>query len=693
MTKPRNIASWVPALVGPIDIQSEVSRLAVRRPVWKMKGVTITDVPDHTDDEGNVVGRTDFEFDTASVNVQDDIAKSDVEAATVDRVRGANGIPFKSATGGVVDDGAAPPTGGAWTKFPTDEFRPDHPTMRSFYDVRHYGAKGDGTTDDTAAINAAIAAANATGGVVHMPAGTYKVTAPLTTLDEAVCLRGVGDTGNTSNTGTLVRSYISGPTSLLSVGDFGGGGGLVNWYTRNGVEGISFEQMVDTFASYEIEGSFAPSEFYPGAFAAIEATGATNFAIRNVSIRGFPIGIVLDGAENAIVERCTISSGDDGYSGWEAHGIGIWLTSGPTRARGNDLLDATNANVIRDCQFYGGAANIWVEAGIQNAILTCGFNRGVDGVLVGGPINLSIRDVYFEAGGYSNALVHRQGAGTCQALGIKNAEMITSTATPILVENALYGLSVEDSMLGSESGSYCITSASYIVGFSLTNCLMTQSSGLGVLGLCNGSGGVGINAPITNGYNGDSEGVGINSLTVPGAALDITRLSAYGSTARNLIRVRDTTPYDSYRLAQINKQHMLEEHVLRSTITVSEAGPKRVSEWAALAGGASAQTLCKITIPDYCLAEVTFTCIQWTNNASTTRRCVKKFQRAFRDASAGVTFLGALADEHTPEDTSAGALAAPTLVAVGNAVGVQVTPHASDDGRVLVVADVYLVTK
>lgn len=72
---------------------------------------------------------------------------------------------------------------------------------------------------------------------------------------------------------------------------------------------------------------------------------------------------------------------------------------------------------------------------------------------------------------------------------------------------------------------------------------------------------------------------------------------------------------------------------------------------------------------------------------------MKKFQRAFRDASAGVTFLGALADEHTPEDTSAGALAAPTLVAVGNAVGVQVTPHASDDGRVLVVADVYLVTK
>ncbi len=43
-----------------------------------------------------------------------------------------------------------------------------------FYNVKDYGAKGDGVTIDTKAIDAAIdAASNAGGGTVFFPTGTY----------------------------------------------------------------------------------------------------------------------------------------------------------------------------------------------------------------------------------------------------------------------------------------------------------------------------------------------------------------------------------------------------------------------------------------------------------------------------------------------------------------------------------------
>jgi hypothetical protein len=60
------------------------------------------------------------------------------------------------------------------------------------YDVTSYGAQGDGVTDDTNAIQAAIDAANARGGgTVTFPAGPFLVTRALT-LYSKIVLRGAG---------------------------------------------------------------------------------------------------------------------------------------------------------------------------------------------------------------------------------------------------------------------------------------------------------------------------------------------------------------------------------------------------------------------------------------------------------------------------------------------------------------------
>ncbi len=64
------------------------------------------------------------------------------------------------------------------------------PTVRQVVNVRAFGAKGDGKTDDTEAVIKAIAAAAS--GAVFLPAGRYKITKILTIAKSGVVLRGAG---------------------------------------------------------------------------------------------------------------------------------------------------------------------------------------------------------------------------------------------------------------------------------------------------------------------------------------------------------------------------------------------------------------------------------------------------------------------------------------------------------------------
>lgn len=65
-------------------------------------------------------------------------------------------------------------------------------TSADYYNVKEFGAKGDGFTDDTAAIQAAINALPATGGAVFFPAGEYEIHATINVNKHGVSLIGVG---------------------------------------------------------------------------------------------------------------------------------------------------------------------------------------------------------------------------------------------------------------------------------------------------------------------------------------------------------------------------------------------------------------------------------------------------------------------------------------------------------------------
>lgn len=62
------------------------------------------------------------------------------------------------------------------------------------YNVRDFGARGDGVANDTAPLQAALAAANANagGGVVYLPAGTYYLDQTMLVSRSGVVIRGDG---------------------------------------------------------------------------------------------------------------------------------------------------------------------------------------------------------------------------------------------------------------------------------------------------------------------------------------------------------------------------------------------------------------------------------------------------------------------------------------------------------------------
>jgi hypothetical protein len=91
------------------------------------------------------------------------------------------------------------------------------------FNVKDYGAVGDGSNDDTSAINAAIAAFNNVSPAVPMyfPTGQYKITSDLTTITSSGMIFGAGvipgqDTG-AGRLGSTVIQYDTGTGTAFTI--------------------------------------------------------------------------------------------------------------------------------------------------------------------------------------------------------------------------------------------------------------------------------------------------------------------------------------------------------------------------------------------------------------------------------------------------------------------------------------------
>lgn len=94
-----------------------------------------------------------------------------------------------------------------------------HPTLHGFhFNVKAFGAVGDGSADDTTAVQAAVNAVSSGGGTVHFPPGTYMIGSAIAVGQNGTVLRGAGKSASIirrKNTSNAYMVTLTGKTDCL----------------------------------------------------------------------------------------------------------------------------------------------------------------------------------------------------------------------------------------------------------------------------------------------------------------------------------------------------------------------------------------------------------------------------------------------------------------------------------------------
>lgn len=271
-----------------------------------------------------------------------------------------------------------------------------------WFSVKSYGAVGDGVTDDTAAINRAVAAAAAqspaNGGVVYFPAGVYAVTPGASTA--AITL----NNGTTAYTGIRLVGDSIGATQIRKLGN----GTLIS------MSGVASDPTGATHCkTSSIENIHLSGNGFTGQV--IQAYYADNLYFQNIRIvnnpdvcvagvefwdsRFYNMSIELSGSVTAdastpnVLLQCSAAASGFGFSSdttnqihfigcrFEAFHTGaMWIQQGPGSSSG------CNSIYVLDCKMetasINGGPHLLVDANTRGVFvnnLYCysgGFNTG-----------------------------------------------------------------------------------------------------------------------------------------------------------------------------------------------------------------------------------------------------------------------------------------------------------------------------
>jgi hypothetical protein len=239
--------------------------------------------------------------------------------------------------------------------------------LSGYYSVVDYGATGNGSTDDTAAIQAADTAATEAGGTVWFPPGTYKINA------SGVTGGGASWKGASKKASKLVAAAVT--------WTFGNGMLTLNTKSDVTISDLTFDFGNPTFSS---------SLNYP----CIAITSGTRIVVRDceiLNLRTYCSGVMLSGTSS----YCTIENNYINLPSPSANYSQAIASSGATTMH-NSILNnvcvgsamyfegqyyTVKGNHIRNWQFGGGITCAVPPAGAENFVITdnvIAYSSGID---------------------------------------------------------------------------------------------------------------------------------------------------------------------------------------------------------------------------------------------------------------------------------------------------------------------------
>jgi hypothetical protein len=167
------------------------------------------------------------------------------------------------------------------------------------FNVKNYGAAGDGTTDDTAAINNAINAATVLGGTVFFPPGSYR-------LATAATLNPPGDAAT-----VILKSNVqivgSGRGATILVGAVSGGN-MNGIHSAYGAANISVRDLtIDNSAMDEADG--------------IKIVNASRVVVENVEVIGGRQGFQVIMSSDVLISNCIAREQKRNIAGGTSNGF------------------------------------------------------------------------------------------------------------------------------------------------------------------------------------------------------------------------------------------------------------------------------------------------------------------------------------------------------------------------------------